>query len=283
MDLFPNGPISLSKEDIFTNNLSHAEEETTEQNGGLSQLLSQQPIEEDENSEWLSVFVEDCFSTSGNYHFAPATEQQMIIKTSTSTHNHVETLKPQPLQNPKNPRKKRKKKANPIMKLKTHKNPSFFDLEHFITQLSPDPDPPLLDQAHWLADSEPIFPIKQECFAKKDPDPCEETLVDVAVELSLSSEHCIEPKIEKKEKKKVLKPRKCTHCQTEKTPLWRQGPSGKGTLCNACGVRWLKSGNLFPEYRPANSPTFVSDLHSNVLRKVLQMREAGKASGGSAS
>lgn len=65
--------------------------------------------------------------------------------------------------------------------------------------------------------------------------------------------------------------KKCTHCEITKTPQWREGPLGPKTLCNACGVRY-RSGRLFPEYRPAASPTFVPDLHSNSHRKVLEMR-----------
>ncbi|KAF9606729.1 hypothetical protein IFM89_028105 [Coptis chinensis] len=66
--------------------------------------------------------------------------------------------------------------------------------------------------------------------------------------------------------------RRCLHCQSEKTPQWRAGPLGPKTLCNACGVRY-KSGRLLPEYRPASSPTFSGDLHSNSHRKVLDMRK----------
>lgn len=66
--------------------------------------------------------------------------------------------------------------------------------------------------------------------------------------------------------------RRCTHCQVQKTPQWRTGPLGPKTLCNACGVRF-KSGRLFPEYRPACSPTFSSEVHSNSHRKVLEMRK----------
>ncbi|CAN4107124.1 unnamed protein product [Withania somnifera] len=66
--------------------------------------------------------------------------------------------------------------------------------------------------------------------------------------------------------------RRCKHCGVDKTPQWRAGPTGPKTLCNACGVRY-KSGRLFPEYRPANSPTFSADLHSNSHRKVLEMRK----------
>ncbi|KAF8397697.1 hypothetical protein HHK36_016619 [Tetracentron sinense] len=65
--------------------------------------------------------------------------------------------------------------------------------------------------------------------------------------------------------------RKCLHCEITKTPQWRAGPMGPKTLCNACGVRH-KSGRLFPEYRPAASPTYVASLHSNSHRKVLEMR-----------
>ncbi|KAK9064427.1 hypothetical protein SSX86_015809 [Deinandra increscens subsp. villosa] len=69
-----------------------------------------------------------------------------------------------------------------------------------------------------------------------------------------------------------LSQRRCTHCQVQKTPQWRTGPLGPKTLCNACGVRF-KSGRLYPEYRPACSPTFSGDVHSNSHRKVLEMRK----------
>lgn len=65
--------------------------------------------------------------------------------------------------------------------------------------------------------------------------------------------------------------RRCSHCLVQKTPQWRTGPLGPKTLCNACGVRY-KSGRLLPEYRPALSPTFSSDIHSNCHRKVIEIR-----------
>ncbi|XP_041015955.1 GATA transcription factor 5-like isoform X1 [Juglans microcarpa x Juglans regia] len=83
----------------------------------------------------------------------------------------------------------------------------------------------------------------------------------------------------KKQKKKprvltggTLFQRRCSHCQVQKTPQWRTGPLGPKTLCNACGVRF-KSGRLFPEYRPACSPTFSGNIHSNSHRKVLEIRK----------
>ncbi|XP_043719921.1 GATA transcription factor 1-like [Telopea speciosissima] len=66
--------------------------------------------------------------------------------------------------------------------------------------------------------------------------------------------------------------RKCWHCGAEKTPQWRAGPHGPKTLCNACGVRY-KSGRLVPEYRPASSPSYSNELHSNSHRKILEMRK----------
>ncbi|KAK4780178.1 hypothetical protein SAY87_016284 [Trapa incisa] len=66
--------------------------------------------------------------------------------------------------------------------------------------------------------------------------------------------------------------RKCSHCEVTKTPQWREGPMGPKTLCNACGVRY-RSGRLFPEYRPAASPTFVASMHSNSHKKVVEMRK----------
>ncbi|XP_073297030.1 GATA transcription factor 5-like [Primulina huaijiensis] len=69
----------------------------------------------------------------------------------------------------------------------------------------------------------------------------------------------------------VYHPRRCSHCGVTKTPQWRAGPLGSKTLCNACGVRF-KSGRLLPEYRPACSPNFSLELHSNNHQKVLEMR-----------
>ncbi|KAH9288171.1 hypothetical protein KI387_032288 [Taxus chinensis] len=69
----------------------------------------------------------------------------------------------------------------------------------------------------------------------------------------------------------AMKARKCMHCSIKKTPQWRDGPMGPKTLCNACGVRY-RSGRLLPEYRPAASPTFSVDKHSNSHKKVMEMR-----------
>uniref|UniRef100_A0A453GYA8 GATA-type domain-containing protein n=1 Tax=Aegilops tauschii subsp. strangulata TaxID=200361 RepID=A0A453GYA8_AEGTS len=35
-------------------------------------------------------------------------------------------------------------------------------------------------------------------------------------------------------------PKACDDCNTTKTPLWRGGPNGPKSLCNACGIRYRK-------------------------------------------
>lgn len=35
--------------------------------------------------------------------------------------------------------------------------------------------------------------------------------------------------------------RQCTACSKQSTPVWRAGPTGPKSLCNACGVRHLKN------------------------------------------
>ncbi|KAB2091746.1 hypothetical protein ES319_A03G214000v1 [Gossypium barbadense] len=93
-----------------------------------------------------------------------------------------------------------------------------------------------------------------------------------------------EPPTKKQRRKSVVQSngnafqRRCSHCQVQKTPQWRTGPLGAKTLCNACGVRY-KSGRLYPEYRPACSPTFSGDMHSNSHRKVLEMRKKKELAG----
>ncbi|GER44314.1 GATA transcription factor 16 [Striga asiatica] len=32
----------------------------------------------------------------------------------------------------------------------------------------------------------------------------------------------------------------CSGCHTTKTPLWRGGPAGPKSLCNACGIKYNK-------------------------------------------
>ncbi|KAJ2719185.1 hypothetical protein GGI07_005370 [Coemansia sp. Benny D115] len=36
----------------------------------------------------------------------------------------------------------------------------------------------------------------------------------------------------------AVRDRVCKYCGCNETPIWRRGPAGTGTLCNACGVKW---------------------------------------------
>ncbi|XP_010931703.1 GATA transcription factor 15 [Elaeis guineensis] len=41
----------------------------------------------------------------------------------------------------------------------------------------------------------------------------------------------------------------CADCRTTKTPLWRGGPSGPKSLCNACGIRYRKNRRALLELK----------------------------------
>lgn len=45
----------------------------------------------------------------------------------------------------------------------------------------------------------------------------------------------------------------CSNCNTKKTPMWRNGPDGRRTLCNACGVRYQR-GKLDLQKKTQASP-----------------------------
>ncbi|GJN15254.1 hypothetical protein PR202_gb02150 [Eleusine coracana subsp. coracana] len=47
--------------------------------------------------------------------------------------------------------------------------------------------------------------------------------------------------------------RRCANCDTTSTPLWRNGPQGPKSLCNACGIRYKK------EERRAAAATTTQD------------------------
>lgn len=93
--------------------------------------------------------------------------------------------------------------------------------------------------------------------------------------------------VKKKKKKKAAasarKPwrpsksaKQCLHCGSSSTPQWREGPLGRSTLCNACGVRY-RQGRLLPEYRPIASPTFEPSEHANRHSQVLQLHRQRKS------
>jgi hypothetical protein len=226
--------------------------------------------EVDVSVEWLSVLVEDCLYSTGNCLPAPSTAQ--TTSTSPKPSTVVPLQKPHQnaasLQNfvvPGKARSKRKRVATPKMKNSLSIWSHHADPQNQSLNMTSS-DPPLLQQAYWLADSELIVPKKEESNIVRDDDDDE-------------AEETREEGEEEEEKGLMVNneqqgtPRRCTHCLSQRTPQWRAGPLGPKTLCNACGVRY-KSGRLLPEYRPAKSPTFVSYLHSNSHKKVMEMRMA---------
>ncbi|CAI5973024.1 unnamed protein product [Closterium sp. NIES-64] len=69
----------------------------------------------------------------------------------------------------------------------------------------------------------------------------------------------------------------CAHCGTSKTPLWRNGPPGPKSLCNACGIRFnkIRSGKrkaspqeavMLREYETVN-PAFSKPLPQSPVQK----------------
>ncbi|KAA8516254.1 hypothetical protein F0562_016547 [Nyssa sinensis] len=251
--------------------------------GSLDDLFSCHKTEGDVSLEWLSIFVEECLSSTGNcLPLAPTNNEN----TSSAAAPEAQVSKPLQLQKPQTtntcsqlqkfviPGKARsKRKRGPTAKPKIptswshHLNPQDCS------------DPPLLQQAYWLADSELIFPKKEDTDedSSRDRDGEQEgTKEEVVVEeekgmgvmpMVGKDSSCLEGSNGQQQ------PRRCTHCLAQRTPQWRAGPLGPKTLCNACGVRY-KSGRLLPEYRPAKSPTFVSYKHSNSHKKVMEMRMA---------
>ncbi|KAK7291000.1 hypothetical protein RIF29_05830 [Crotalaria pallida] len=58
--------------------------------------------------------------------------------------------------------------------------------------------------------------------------------------------------------------RVCSDCNTSSTPLWRSGPNGPKSLCNACGIRQRKARRAMAE--AANGLTLATDASSTKTR-----------------
>ncbi|KAF9592076.1 hypothetical protein IFM89_011826 [Coptis chinensis] len=270
-------PSEYQPEQVISPAYSKLNGTTTTYSSSLDDLFPIQNTEGDVSLEWLSAFVEDCLSSSGNcIAAAPVISHEQITNTPTTppqppkpSEKTLTSQVPSPFQEfsiPGKARTKRKRSpTNPTTKLSTtfshlhtKNQPSF---HHVISS-----DPPLLHQEYWLADSELINVPKK---MKEDSSEEEEEEENTEEEKMIMSNENLGSlgSLESSQGQ----PRRCTHCLSQKTPQWRAGPLGPKTLCNACGVRF-KSGRLLPEYRPAKSPTFVSYMHSNSHKKVLEMR-----------
>ncbi|KAF8400990.1 hypothetical protein HHK36_014293 [Tetracentron sinense] len=62
--------------------------------------------------------------------------------------------------------------------------------------------------------------------------------------------------------------RVCTHCNTTKTPLWRSGPGGPKSLCNACGIRQRKARRAMAAAAASENGTILATDTSSMRTKV---------------
>lgn len=60
----------------------------------------------------------------------------------------------------------------------------------------------------------------------------------------------------------------CSHCQLTQTPEWRRGPDGSRTLCNACGLFYLKLTKKFG-FEDANMIFAYKKRHNEVQDRIV--------------
>ncbi|KAL2537598.1 GATA transcription factor 5 [Forsythia ovata] len=200
------------------------------------------PVDELENLEWLSQFVDD--STSGLSLVCPTGSLAEKTRELDGSIPVVQKTRvpcfPAPL-----PGKTRSKRSRQ-------------------------------NRRNWSLTSSSVSTTSSSSSYGSSTDPVQDTNCFSSVENQLTKKQKRKPAAETGSFSQTV--RRCTHCHVQKTPQWRAGPFGPKTLCNACGVRY-KSGRLLPEYRPACSPSFSRDIHSNSHRKVLEMRQKKEISG----
>ncbi|KAH7547895.1 hypothetical protein ACOSQ2_033192 [Xanthoceras sorbifolium] len=238
------------------------------------------PYEDIVQLEWLSNFVEDSFS--GGSLTINKQESSSSVKKEDSSHNQFQTSSPVSVlesssscsgektvlvRSPETIAPGRCGRAR-----SKRPRPATFNPRPAIQLGSP---------ASSVTETPPLQPLVAASKVPSDSENFAESRLVIKIPKQFNSEHKKKkkiklsvpqpPPVQTNENQPTQAVRKCLHCEITKTPQWRAGPLGPKTLCNACGVRY-KSGRLFPEYRPAASPTFVPSLHSNSHKKVLEMR-----------
>lgn len=78
--------------------------------------------------------------------------------------------------------------------------------------------------------------------------------------------------------------KKCLYCGSKSTPMWRRGPQGAGTLCNACGVKWkhgkILNGNDAPDTIVPVAPTANNRRGSKAEKKRKRSNTGGSTKRG---
>ncbi|KAK6139607.1 hypothetical protein DH2020_026650 [Rehmannia glutinosa] len=75
--------------------------------------------------------------------------------------------------------------------------------------------------------------------------------------------------------------RVCSDCNTTKTPLWRSGPKGPKSLCNACGIRQRKARRAMAA--AAASGTAAVATHQPPAMKIKMEHKEKKGKNGNSS
>ncbi|GJY79626.1 GATA transcription factor 5-like protein [Tanacetum coccineum] len=234
--------------------------QTLEYMGGQLNAAPVLEAECDINTEWLSIFVEDCLSSSGSC--IPINPQSITSNAEGTTSDAQGTTKPSTPEIKNKPHfgntLSMHKIVVPCKARSKRKRRQFKGTSPLCWSQQ------LLNQTYWL-ESELILPNRSTSHGSTKSEDYGQGMYKLV-----------------KHEEESGQSRRCKHCLSQKTPQWRAGPDGPKTLCNACGVRY-KSGRLLPEYRPAKSPTFVSYKHSNSHKKVLEMRMCSSSSSSSSS
>ncbi|XP_070033207.1 putative GATA transcription factor 22 [Nicotiana tomentosiformis] len=67
--------------------------------------------------------------------------------------------------------------------------------------------------------------------------------------------------------------RVCSDCNTTKTPLWRSGPKGPKSLCNACGIRQRKARRaMAAAAAAANGTNFTTETSTTTTATATAMK-----------
>ncbi|KAF9581370.1 hypothetical protein BGW38_001638 [Lunasporangiospora selenospora] len=74
--------------------------------------------------------------------------------------------------------------------------------------------------------------------------------------------------------------KRCGYCGCTTTPMWRRGPNGPSTLCNACGVKW-KHGKIMQDQTDASSTTPKPTPTSSTKKPLPVTTPSGSGSGSS--
>ncbi|KAL2338717.1 hypothetical protein Fmac_013163 [Flemingia macrophylla] len=71
--------------------------------------------------------------------------------------------------------------------------------------------------------------------------------------------------------------RVCADCHTTKTPLWRSGPRGPKSLCNACGIRQRKARRAMAAAAAAGNGTVLVEAEKSAKGNKLQQKKEKKS------